>query len=271
MRTLFLGAALAACACVAAVGATPSPTADSWEYTALGDSLATGYLASQGYVSRYATMLEADAGATVTLYNLGKNGQTSGGLLASFQDTRKGASVVRTAVAASDVVTWNIGLNDFRNARSKYKSGKCGGGDNQDCMRTALTTFRSNWNAILTTIVSLRSTDDTVLRTMDMYNPWVGIDASANTVPDNKEQQGPRGSDLQVIAHYLAEANAHIVDTATASLVPVALVALAFNGESGLEDPAPKGYLASDLLHPSDAGHEAIALELRKLVYAPLR
>ncbi len=248
-----------------------SPARDTWDYTALGDSVATGYLAQQGYVSRYVEMVQADAVVDVALYNLAQNGRTSTQLLASFQDSRKGVSVVRTAVETSDVVTWNIGLNDFRLARQSYKIGKCGGGDNQSCLRSALATFKNNWNGIITAVLSARNLSNTIVRTMDIYNPWVAIDGAQNTTPDAKEPAGVRGNDLQVIGYYLAEANLHIATTCAASLLPLAQVALAFNGPSGTEDPASQGYLAADGLHPSDMGHLVIATQLRQLGYAPLR
>jgi lysophospholipase L1-like esterase len=53
--------------------------------------------------------------------------------------------------------------------------------------------------------------------------------------------------------------------------VPYAKVYLAFNGPSGDEDPAAKGYLSFDGLHPNDTGHRVIAGKLRLLGYAPLR
>lgn len=247
-----------------------SPAKETWDYTALGDSVATGYLAGQGYVPRYVGMIEADTAVEVALYNLAQNGRTSTQLLASFQDSRKSVSVVRTAVAASDVVTWNIGLNDFRLARQSYKNRKCGGTDNQSCLRSALATFKSNWDGILTEVLSARSLSNTIVRTMDIYYPWVAIDSAQNTTPDAKEPAGIRGNDLQVISYYLAQANNHIATTC-AGLLPVAQVSLAFNGLSGTQDPASQGYLASDGLHPSDAGHLVIATLLRQLEYAPLR
>jgi len=49
-------------------------TAPTWQYAALGDSLASGALAQQGYVPRYATYANTDTGSNVTTLNLGKPG-----------------------------------------------------------------------------------------------------------------------------------------------------------------------------------------------------
>jgi hypothetical protein len=43
----------------------------SWDYVALGDSLAVGVGAHRGYVARYAAYITADTGAQIDLINLG--------------------------------------------------------------------------------------------------------------------------------------------------------------------------------------------------------
>ncbi len=51
--------------------------------------------------------------------------------------------------------------------------------------------------------------------------------------------------------------------------IPTARVFRAFDGPSGDEDPAERGYLAADGRHPSEKGKVLIAEELRKLGYRP--
>ena len=65
-----------------------------WKYAALGDSLATGYLAQSGYVSRYRDHVQTDTAVPVTLYNLGQNGATSARLLTLLRTD----TVVQSAV-----------------------------------------------------------------------------------------------------------------------------------------------------------------------------
>ena len=62
-----------------------NPSAPTWEYTALGDSLADGVLAQQGYVERYATYVNLDTGSNVNTTNLGVPGWHSGDLLNAIQ------------------------------------------------------------------------------------------------------------------------------------------------------------------------------------------
>ena len=95
-------------------GTGSAPT--TWHYTALGDSLAVGVLDSQGgYVRRYDNYIATDTGMTVTLTNLGVNGAHSTDLLKSLESD----PTFRSAVSASQVVTWDIGGDDLLHARNQ--------------------------------------------------------------------------------------------------------------------------------------------------------
>jgi lysophospholipase L1-like esterase len=232
----------------------------SWDYVALGDSLATGFGAFTGYVPRYETHIETETGVTVTRTNLGRNGWTSSQLLSALRSD----PTFRRAIREAEIVTWNIGGNDLRAARKSYKQGTCGGDDNQDCLRASVAKLETNWDAITAEVLELRSTSNTIVRTMDIYNPYVRTDIVSDT------WQKDRGmNDFQVFNHYVYEANLHIATTSYAAGLPYAGVYLAFNGTNGDEDPRSKGYLSFDGLHPNNTGHRVIAGELQKLGYAP--
>jgi lysophospholipase L1-like esterase len=235
----------------------------SWDYVALGDSLATGYGAFvKGYVPRYEAYVETDTGVAVTRTNLAQNKWTSSQLLSALSSD----PTFRSATREAEIVTWNIGGNDLRAARSSYKKGTCGGVDNQDCLRASVATFKTNWTAITAEVLELRSTSDTIVRTMDIYNPYVRTDI----VSDTWKKDGGM-NDFQVFKKYLDKANRHIATTSYTEVVPYAPVYLAFNGPLGDEDPRSKGYLSLDGLHPNNTGHMVIAGELRIVGYAPLR
>ena len=106
---------------------------------------------------------------------------------------------------------------------------------------------------------------------MDIYNPWVAPDRTANTVADKSETGAARGTDLQVLKYYLDQMNHEIALSADGNSVPYAQVYEAFNGSDGTADPATLGFLAPDGLHPSESGHAVIASLLRGLGYSPLR
>jgi lysophospholipase L1-like esterase len=243
-------------------GASPG----TLNYTALGDSLAYGILdfSRGGYVPRYAGYIQDDTGSTVTLNNLGQNGWRSDQLLEALRTN----STFRNSISNSQVVTWDIGGNDFLRLMDDYTNGTCGGADNQDCLRSALITFKANWNAIIIEILALRRSSDTLVRTMDIYNPFV----KAQKASDSWANDGGL-NDFQVIKPYLDKANSHIRTTTAANGVPCAKVYQAFNGINGDEDAGDKGYISPydfSGVHPGELGHKVIADLFRSLGYSPL-
>jgi lysophospholipase L1-like esterase len=185
---------------------TTTDTLVSWNYAALGDSLAVGTGASyKGYVDRYAEYLEADTGARVNVTNLGRNGQTSSELLYALRNDPSS----RQAVEEADVVTINIGINDLGRAAQAYENGTCGDADNQDCLRTAAETLKASWNAITAELLSLRSTSDTIIRVAGLgYTPYLDTEEAPDSRPGNGEL-----NDFQIFEAYLDEVNRHIAIT----------------------------------------------------------
>jgi lysophospholipase L1-like esterase len=183
-------------------------------------------------VDRYAEYLRDDTGAHVRLTNLGVSGQTSSQLLRSLENPS-----TRRALRGAEVVTYNIGINDLGRARGAHEAGTCGGVQGERCLRAAVEEFEGNWDVITREILSLRSPDETVIRTTGLgYTPHAG----------------------RVFESYLKRANHHITTTAAGSSIPYAAVSLGNGG------------LGPDGLHPDDSGYEAIAERLRQLGYAPL-
>src|ERR1039458_4983795 len=170
---VFLSLLLSFCLASCGSGTTGNnPGAATWDYTALGDSLASGVLAQEGYVVRYASYANQDTGSNVNTINLGVPGWHSGDLLNAIQTDQ----TLRNHIANSQVVTWDIGGDDVANAHDHYTQGTCGGTDNLDCVRNAVATFEPNWSAIITELLTLRSASNTIIRTMDIYDPYVASD-----------------------------------------------------------------------------------------------
>lgn len=241
---------------------------EQWRYTALGDSLVTGYTSpTGGYVHQYRSDIQSDTGAEVTLYNLGQNGWTSSLLLNGLRTDL----VIQTSVNQSNVITWNIGINDVMNARNTYKKKRCGGLDNQDCLRSMTAAFKANWSGIVSEITYGASPLTAIIRSMDVYNPWVKADKAKNTIQDTKETGPAKGNDFQVLKYYLDDMNAYVAATNNTNGIPTVGVYSAFNGADGTEDPVAKGLIHADGLHPNEAGFQLIADKLRSIGYAPLR
>jgi lysophospholipase L1-like esterase len=234
------------------VTGTPPPHA-AWDMVALGDSLAVGVAAGEGYVPRYANMIATDTGHAVNIRNFGVLGWKSGDLLAALRSD----APMRDAIQHANVVVWDIGGNDLLSAHTHFLRGDCGGSDNLECFRNAVTRFRTNWDDIVAEILALRSAKTTVIRTMDVYNPFVSEDRL--------------GGNFQQLNQFLEQVDEHIHTSAAANGIPVADVHAAFNGADSTEDPESKGYLAVDHVHPNDTGHRVIAEQLRNLGYAPLQ
>ena len=230
-------------------------------YTALGDSIGFGLFApiGDGYVPTYDRFIEADSGANVKTINLSVPGWTSSDLLGAI----RGNLLFRISVATSTIVTVNIGGNDLLGARGDYKDRTCGGADNQDCLRAGVAVFRANFSAILDEVRSLRGGRSTIIRTMDIYNPFVNEDRAQDTWPNDQ------GNDFQVLKPYLDVINNQIAATAAARNIPFAQVYMAFNGPNGDIDPNDLGLLSFDDLHPNRRGHRLIAGLLRGLGYSP--
>ncbi len=205
----------------------------SWDYVALGDSLAVGVGAERGYVHRYAAHIRNDTGARVRVSNLGVSGQTSSELLDALREDKS----MRRAIEGAEVVTFNIGLNDLGHAGAAYERGSCGGEDGEDCLREPVGALKRNWDAIATELLDLRSTGNTIIRT-----PGLGYTPRA-------------GDDLE---HYVSEVNRHIASTARSKGVPYVEVPV---GEVGM---SPDG------VHPNGAGYASIAGRLRGLGFGPL-
>jgi lysophospholipase L1-like esterase len=126
--------------------------------------------------------------------------------------------------------------------------------------------LETNWDAITAEVLELRSTRNTIVRTMDIQNPYVRTDK----ISDTWQNDGGM-NDFDVFKSYVDEVNYHIATTSYTAGVSYAEVYLAFSGTTDDEDPKSKGYLSFDGVHPNNTGHRIIAGELWKLGYAPLR
>ena len=209
-------------------GATTPDEADTWNYVALGDSLAEGVGARRGYVDMYADHLRQATGARVELTNLGISGQTSPQLLRALRNDTS----TRRALRGAEVVTYNIGINDLGQARGSYEAGTCGGAQGERCLHAAVAELDETWDAITEEILSLSPTNETIIRTVGLgYTPHAG----------------------RAIEPYLKQINRNIATSADESNIPYAEVNL---GDKGL---GPDG------LHPDESGYEEIANGLEEL------
>lgn len=216
-------------------------------YVIFGDSLARGFVALQGYADRYEDAIENNFGLELDSRNFARSGLTSGGLARILtQNTRE-----RQELFEADIVTWNIGGNDLRLARAHFKEGRCGGADNQECLRLAVINFRIAWDQIVAAMQEARAQREMVVLGMDIYNPFVREDRAAG--------------DFVTLQPYWGAVNGYIADSLAAANIPRAAVALAFNGPDGGQDPVAAGYISGDGFHANDRGHQIIAQALQNV------
>jgi lysophospholipase L1-like esterase len=225
----------------------PTPTSASalpeWDYIALGDYMVGMY---DSFAVPYAAHIEADLGVKVRLNkSWARAVMTSGALLGRLRTNQN----MRDAISEAEIVTLVIGGNDLIDPMEPDGHGGCDGEDTTDCLRDRLESFRVNYDAIIAELFTLCS-PKTIIRTMTYY---YGSLADYGFDGDLRPFYGP--------------VNDHVIQAASEHNIPVALVHLAFNGPDGNEDPADKGYLSDDGLHPNEVGAALIADLHRELGY----
>lgn len=210
------------------------------DYVALGDSIAAGAGSDTSYVDEFAERMETELGRDVAVTNLARSGWTSEDLLEALRTD----PAVREAVAGADLVTWNVGGNDLLEVLAEIDTGT---GEVEDVrpVRAAVERLKTQWDAIVAELVELRRDDSVVLRTMDVYHPFVAEHREAGL--------------FDTLGPFLDEVNGHLAATGGQHGIRVAGVHEAFNGPDGTTDPTSAGLLAPDGLHPSEEGQRLIA------------
>lgn len=141
----------------------------SYQYTAIGDSLTTGFgaLPGNGFVPVYRRMAEQRLRAPVGAFNLGVNGLTTSGL----EQRMKGDYNYRTALRDADLITLSIGGNDL------IKAAKAAGGRPaalSSLLQQSLRECKRNFDDIMGMLYQLKSGERKpyIIRVVGLYNPY---------------------------------------------------------------------------------------------------
>jgi hypothetical protein len=239
LATLSLAAGATGTATTARVGAS-ADTQQPGLYIALGTSVSVGEGASsvnKSFVRLYYGYLQSNGSGVTDLANVASSGFTT----TNIRNLQLPNAVASIDDPSTDTkaVTINFGLNDLR------FDAKCETASAPACP------LAGNLRAILTTLNTALATDpgDESIQEMDSYNPDIGTPLESDTRQlllgsDGKVDCSGTGAALGVndLSHCISlEQGAKPVD-----VLPIF-------------DAAGPEFIASDHIHPSDAGHLAIA------------
>ena len=206
----------------------------TWDYVILGCGRGTW-----GWTEYYGDYIETDLGVTIVRHDYMWPSQLASMLLENLQNKEE----LRDDIINAEVITIGVGFYDMYHA-TLYSP---------HLINEKLKTFRETYDAILSEILSLNNSTDTIIRVMDFYCPYLRLYTDRGIYEDTKR--------------YWMEFNKCIAEVAEKHGIPVAQVFQAMNGVHGDDDPNEKGYLASDGIHLSDEGYQVVAKLVRELGY----
>ncbi|RLC70383.1 MAG: hypothetical protein DRI81_19175 [Chloroflexi bacterium] len=221
----------------------------TWDYVALGDSTPAGYGVENSYVDYYAEFIEEDLGVQVEVRDFSRSGQSTSSLLNQLRANED----LRAALQDAEVITIWTGWNDLGEPLSQYRNETCGGEDNLECIREAVTALNANIDAILDEILSLTSPRDTLIRIADVGIPFV---ATWQYHGWFEMLQGPC---YEVWRD-------HLIEAAEQRGITIVYTYHVLNGPNG--DEKMEGIYQSDGVHFNEEGHRLVARLHREVGYA---
>jgi lysophospholipase L1-like esterase len=219
----------------------PEVAVETWDYVILGSSTGTYW------AEYYGALVESDLGVKLIYHNYFVSGQRLWELLRDIRIDE----TLRGDIKKAELITLGVGAGDMCYYIAEYIAG---GLNDQNRVGEELDKFRETYDTILTELLSVTSTADTIIRTMDFYYP-----------PYIRRDQ-EKGTYNQTM-RYWQEFNRCIIEVARKHGIPVAKVFQTFHGPDGNDDPTEKNYIHKDGDHPSEEGMKVIAEEFRKLGY----
>ena len=206
----------------------------TWDYVILGCDIG-----AWGWTEYYGDYIETDLGVTIVRHDYMWPTQLASMLLENLQNKEE----LRDDIINAEVITIGIGFADM-DTILYYPPHR---------INEELKIFKEAYNAILSEILSLNNSTDTIIRVMDFYCPYLHLYTDRGIYKDTKR--------------YWMEFNKCIAEVAEKHGVLVAQVFQAINGVHGDDDPNEKGYLASDGQYLSDEGYWVVAKLVRELGY----
>lgn len=210
----------------------------SYQYTAIGDSLTTGFgaLPGNGFVPMYRRMAEGRLRSNVASTNLGVNGLTT----SELEQRLRGSSMTREAIRAADIITLSIGGNDLIHAA---KAAARQPENLSKELRRSLQECKQNFAAIMSILFQLKAGTRRpyIIRIVGLYNPYPQVVGATEWVRQFNSYASQYSSRVCGFASIYSE----------------------FAGNE-------RGLLSIDHLHPNGRGYRVIAEKLDGLGYGGL-
>ncbi|MCL1692951.1 MAG: hypothetical protein M3096_04640 [Actinomycetia bacterium] len=232
----------------------PSDSDQSLVIVTYGDSLLTYPAADQGAIDVYAGMLEDDLGASVEvqmpMYDYGYPPYV-------VDDLKSDRAQSDLAEADVVIIESPIDAMAFAVLTAAGLGGMdpvdCGGDDRQQCMRDSLAEYKDDVEEIFSLLTEAVDPSETLIRAVGVYAIVVEDQLAADT--------------LQMTNPYWFEAQEFFAETAAKYGIPTAQVFAEFMGPDGTNDPQDQGLIATDQMHPTEAGAILIAQLIHDLGY----
>ncbi len=233
----------------------PPATTDDQAFTivAIGDSETTGAgdPTGEGWVGRYASLVEDEYGIDVAVENLALEGQFSGELL---QEVRSDDDL-RQQLAGADVVLIGTGGADLNLGDDALSSGTCEG---KACYVPVVREFARDFEAIVSEVASLQGSGG-VIRALASPNVVPGAEDIVPSFITHEIGLYQAKTLRNAICATMEEHGGRCVDAFDA-----------FNGPTGMKDAYEAGLLnLQDCCYPSQGGHQLIAEMLLETTPAP--
>jgi lysophospholipase L1-like esterase len=236
----------------------PESAAPGLSLVAVGDSDATGKgdPSGEGWVGRYAKLLDPETGRKVTVTSLAEDGLTSDRLveqLTSDADTM-------AAIAAADIIVIGAGGADLNAGDDRFAAGSCSA---EACYKDDLAAFGRNMDVAAVAIAKARDGKPTLLRAITLPNALTGAESA---IPPFLRPVAAR------IGVYQAKSIRTLVCSAMRKHHGDCIdVLTALNGASGKDNAYKSGLMnLSDCCYPSAKGQQLMAELLIKTGTTPV-
>lgn len=135
-----------------------------------------------------------------------------------------------SVIAEAEIVTVQISFSDTGEADEATLQGECAANGDLTCHEEALEEMKSNMQAIMEKILSLRDSSETIIRVLNIYDPF----------PDNAalEDVGFPRDYTETIRPVTEEWNRYICGLAEENGLPCADIYHAFNRPKGTKSPS---------------------------------